>query len=80
MDMLYNQKHTKTDVYSYEINGGGKYSVKEQGQVEIIFVEGKFAKASYPFLGIYSRNGWRILAAVEKEIATIEAEQAKDKP
>ena len=72
MNLLYDEKHTKLDTYEYQINGGGKYYVKESGRVTIVFENGHFKSASFPLSGQYSRNGWRILAAMNEKISYIE--------
>lgn len=76
MNMLFNEHHTKTDTYRYEINGGGEFYIQESGSVEIIFENDVFVSVSYPLKGVYSRNGWRILAGINEMIAEIEAEKA----
>jgi len=72
MEFLYDEKHKRIDTYEYQINGGGVYFVEESGRVIIIFEDGKFKSASYPFSGQYSRNAWRILAAINEKINEIE--------
>ena len=48
--------------------------VGESGIITIIFEKGKFVSAHFPFSGNYTRNGWRILAAISNEIDLIERE------
>ena len=72
MEMLCNKDHARTDTYRYDINGGGEFFVKESGKVVIVFENKKFVAASYPMCGKYTRNGWRILAAINKEIEILE--------
>ena len=74
MNLLYNDQHTKTDTYSYTINSGGEFYVTESGKVTIVFENGVFISASFPFRDRYSRNGWRILAAINKKIEEIEGD------
>ena len=78
MNMLYNVTNTQTDTYCYEINSGGDFYVKETGNVTIVFENGKFVSASYPMSKRYTRNGWRILAAINERIEAIE-QAMKDK-
>lgn len=78
MEMLYNQARTQTDTYCYEINSGGEFLVNESGKVVIVFENKKFVSASYPMSGTYTRNGWRILAAINEKIKQIE-QTLKDK-
>jgi len=78
MEMLYNQAHTQTDIYCYEINSGGELFVYESGKVVIVFENKKFVSASYPMSGTYTRNGWRILVAINEKIEIIE-QALKDK-
>ena len=75
MRVLFNETHTKTDTYHFEINGGGEFYIKESGEVTIIFENDKFVSASFPLSGVYSRNGWRILAGINEMINKIEEEQ-----
>ncbi len=76
MDMLYNETKIRADTYCYEINGGGEFFVQESGKVKIVFENKKFVSASYPFFipitGTFTRNGWRILAEINKKINDIE--------
>ena len=72
-NLLYNEVHTRRDSYRWTINGGGVFRVMEIGDVEIVFENGKFVSASYPFTGVYTRNGWRILAAINEKIEIIES-------
>ncbi len=73
MKTLYNETHTKTDVYCYDINGGGEYRIQESGTVKIFFENNKFVSASFPFRDTYTRNCWRILAEINERIAEIES-------
>ena len=73
MAFLFGRKRNTTDVFSYQINSGGDDMVKEQGEIRITFVNGKFQSAEYPFGGLYTRNGWRILRAIEQAIGEIES-------
>lgn len=75
MNVLYNAQHTKRDTYCYEINSGGEFFIQESGTVTIIFENGKFISASFPMKGVYTRNGWRILAEINNRINKIENEQ-----
>ena len=72
MEMLYDRTHTQTDTYCYKINGGGVFLVKEKGEVVIVFENKKFVSASYPMSETYTRNGWRILAAINEEIELLD--------
>lgn len=79
MKMLYNETRIQTDTYHYEINGGGEFSVKESGEVTVVFENKKFVSASFPFSEHYTRNGWRILAAINEKINEIEQALKADK-
>lgn len=70
---LFDEKHVCRDTYTFQINGGGEFYIEESGEVTIIFINGKFSEARFPLEGTYSRNGWRILAEIEKRITEIEA-------
>lgn len=76
MNVLYKERHTRIDTYQYEINGGGEFFIQESGRVIIVFENGKFVSASFPFQSVYTRNGWRILAGINDVITRIESEQA----
>lgn len=71
--VLYDKKREQIDIFSYEINSGGEYDIKENGIVIIEFVNKKLNKVTFPMKGFYTRNGWRILCAIENEISEIEA-------
>ena len=76
--LLYDkQKHT-TDTYTYQINSGGELGVKETGIITIVSIDGKFDHVKFGFAAPYSRNGWRILAAIEKEIESISQAQSNN--
>ena len=75
--LLYNKSHIRRDTFTYEINSGGELDVKECGVVAIHFVNGKFERAEYPMHDKYTRNGWRILAVIEVEIAKLEKEMTE---
>lgn len=70
--LLYDEQHQRRDMFEFKINSGGNLNVVEVGTVQISFVDGKFERAAYPMTGTYSRNGWRILAAIEKCIIELE--------
>lgn len=72
MNVLYNERHTKTDIYHYEINEGGEFQIIESGDITIVFENDVFVSVSFPFREKYSRNGWRILAAINEKISEIE--------
>jgi hypothetical protein len=46
-------------------------------QATITLVDGKFAECHYPFVGNYTRDQWRVLAALESEIRLLEGNAAK---
>jgi hypothetical protein len=77
MRLLYSEAKTTKDTYIYQINNGGEFDIEEKGEVRIVFENGKFVSATFPFHGIYSRNQWRILAGITDKIAEIE-ERVKD--
>ena len=70
MKLLSNRKHMKIDTYYFDI--------EESGAVIITFQNGEFLKAEYPFSGIYSRNCWRILSAINEEIEKLEKEMKRE--
>ena len=72
--LLYNATKETRETYSFQINSGGELGVEETGTVTITFLNGKFEKCHFPFAGNYTRNGWRILAAIEQKISEIEAQ------
>jgi len=73
MKLLSNRKHMKIDTYYFDIKEGEKSG----GAVIITFQNGEFLKAEYPFSGIYSRNCWRILSAINEEIEKLEKEMKR---
>jgi hypothetical protein len=70
--LLYDENQELLHTFSYKINSGGNDDVKETGEVSITFKNGRFELAHFPFNGPYTRNGWRILAAIERRITAIE--------
>lgn len=70
--LLFDKQAESTQIYSFQINSGGTLQIKESGIVTIVFRNNKFQKTIFPFTGTYSRNAWRILAAIEEEIQKIE--------
>lgn len=48
--------------------------IREQGVVVVTFTNGVFERAEFPFNGLYSRNGWRLLAAINAFIEAKEQE------
>ena len=74
--LLYGAEQFVTHNFTYKINSGGELGVKEQGNIQVTFKNGNFAYASFPFQGPYTRNGWRILAAINQKIEEIEAGMA----
>lgn len=75
--LLYEPRHERLDSFRFKINGGGELGVKEDGEICITFRDGKFEGAKFPFSGNYTRNGWRILAAIESKICDIETRLAQ---
>lgn len=71
-NILYDMEHEQTDEFAFKINRGGEYQINESGTVEITFRNGEFQSVRYPLAGTYTRNGWRILAAIEDKISRIE--------
>lgn len=72
MALLYNNIITNRVEYTFDINAGGSLQIKERGKVTITFVDGAFHSVDFPFNGKYTRNGWRILAAINDKIQAIE--------
>ena len=79
MQFLYNGHHTKRDTYCYEINSGGAFLIKESGKVTITFENDVFVSCDFPLRGVYSRNGWRILAGINETITRIENKKEAEK-
>lgn len=71
-NILYNKRQKTIDRFLLEINSGGELNIRENGIIEIIFEDKKFKEVIFPFSGKYTRNGWRILVAIENEISKIE--------
>jgi hypothetical protein len=70
--LLYGLEREQRDTYTFKIDSGGELGVIESGQVVITFKDGRFESASFPFGGRYTRNGWRVLSAIEHRISEIE--------
>lgn len=62
-DELYNPKTRKQDYYIYETS---------EGEICIEFKNGIFNFVAYHFTNPYTRNQWKILAAIEKKISELE--------
>jgi hypothetical protein len=73
--MLYDMIVTKTEEFYLLINSGGELGVEECGNITIVFVNDKFSHVNFATPETPSRNGWRILAAINSEIEKIEAER-----
>lgn len=72
MSLLYDEAKKKTEVFSFQVNSGGIDNVRESGVISIIFIDDKFSSVSFPLTGSYSRNGWKIMAAINQKIEEIE--------
>ena len=57
-------KVTKMDDYEFE--------VEEGNIIHIVFENGEFSRCSFGFSGTYTREQWKILAAIEKKITELE--------
>jgi len=67
--MLGYQNHQKTDTYNYEVTLDDV-----RRTIKIMFEDNVFSAAAYSFSGVYSRDEWRALAAIENKISEIELE------
>lgn len=65
---------TETTVYEFRY----KISSECSWLFKIHFVNGAFHRCEFPFNGIYDREQWKALAAVEAKISEIEGEIAKE--
>ena len=72
MNLLFGEQKKKYEEHRFKINSGSELTVGETGEIIIHFVNDKFDKVEFPFSGMYSRNAWRILAAIEAKITEIE--------
>jgi hypothetical protein len=54
-------------IYAYEVEVDGNPCL-----VDIIFQDGKFIRANCPFTGKYTRDMWRALALIERQVEKIE--------
>lgn len=79
--LLYDEQRTTTDTFFYKINSGGELDVKETGEVVIEFKDKKFHSVRCNSFEVslreITRNGWRLLAAIERKISDIEHDIAR---
>ena len=81
MSHLYDEKLTRTDGYSYQVNQGGDLNVRvgpEAKTVTIIFVNGKFNRCEFGFRGTYDRSAWYVLGGISEKIKEIEGRNANN--
>jgi hypothetical protein len=76
-ELSYDKQVHKRETYTFTINRGGELFIQEEGEVVVIFINDKFDSATYPARGTYSRNMWRILSEIEREITKIEKGKGK---
>jgi len=69
---LYNEEKEITEKYTYQINSLGCHEPDVFGEVVIIFINGKFKEARYPFAGMYTKGQWEVLGAIAKKIGEID--------
>lgn len=72
MGLLFDKTKQTVETYTFKINSGGIHYVQERGEIDIVFIDGKFSSVEHPFTGPASRNAWRIMAAINEEIERIE--------
>ena len=78
MRYLYDEVKKKIEVYSFQINQGGPEFIREHGIVSVTFIDDKFSSVAFPLTGQYSRNGWKIMAAINRKIEEIETRKANE--
>ena len=74
MNRLYDMEKVTVETYSYKVNGtsgepGISYSME---RVVIVFKDGKFDHAMFPFTSPYTKAQWEVLAAISEKIKKIE--------
>ena len=78
MSRFFDQEHTRRDAYNFKVYGryDDATSSPRTENISIVFLNGKFSGATFTFRGIYTREEWHILAAINEKITEIE-EQLK---
>ena len=71
---LNDRTRERTDVYTYSLPKYIKEGNEEPGRsiIKIIFVNGGFSSAIFPFRGLYTRKQWEIMGNIDMEIKAIE--------
>ena len=83
MHILYGESRKTKDVFEYTINAGGELQLKVSNgsdhHVTIMFINGKFDRASHDLTGdwIDTRSYWHVMGAIAKQITAIEERFAK---
>lgn len=78
MQILYGEERTTT--HRFTINQGGELNIRlsrfnvgqDAPSVEIVFQGKKFLSCKFPFTGMYERQHWHILAAINAKISELE--------
>jgi len=77
MHRLYDETVHTVTTYQYKINTYGISSEPELcncGYIRIIFVNGIFDRAEFPFSNPYTKNQWEVLSAINEKIQELTKE------
>jgi len=66
--MLVHKQTTQDTIYRYSFSNG----LVSYNDINIYFQNGKFHWVKFPFECSYSREDWKVLSAIEREITKIE--------
>ena len=76
MRILYGESRKTKDVFEYTINAGGELQLRVSNgsdrHVRIMFINGKFDRASHDLVGVDTRSYWHVMGAIAKQITDIE--------
>ena len=75
MKALYDEELTQTDTYLYSVNQGGELNIrvlKNEDNIRIIFVNGKFKECHSNISSPYTRSHWHIFGGIAEKITELE--------
>lgn len=76
-DLFYDRKKTVKTSYTMKVNSGGALCIRQQGEIRIDFINGKFDQVIWQNSDtLNDRNYWRVMGAINAEIERIEQQFA----
>lgn len=76
-DLFYDRKKTVRTTHTMKVNSGGNLCIRQQGEIRIDFIDGKFDQVIWQSAETLSdRNYWRVVGAINAEIERIEQQFA----